>query len=105
MRQGDQEDDAMRSAASPYSRPKRKSAQSSYSRTGLRPRRQRRPDATPAMFKTIDLGDGDNAIYWVRRWRVTSIQLKIAVSRVGTDPRSVLQEILGNKISDSAFLP
>jgi len=95
----------MRSAASPHPRPKGKSAQRSYSRTGLHSQRQGRPDAIPVLFKTVDLGDGDNAIYWAGRWRVTSIQLKIAVSRVGTDPRSVLQEILGNRISDSAFLP
>jgi hypothetical protein len=47
-------------------------------------------------FKLVDLSDQKNKHYWVKRWNVTDIQLKIAVSRVGTEPFSVKQELFGS---------
>ena len=52
-------------------------------------------------FKSVDLSDQENKVYWLRLWNVTDIQLKIAVSRVGTAPLSVKQEIFGGRTSAS----
>ena len=51
-------------------------------------------------FESVELSDQENRIYWLKRWNVTNIQLKIAVSRAGTDPLSVKQEIFGSRTSD-----
>ena len=55
-------------------------------------------------LKSVDLSDQENKVHWLRRWNVTDIQLKIAVSRAGTDPLSVKQEIFGSRTSASDLI-